>query len=249
MPSALTTRFAVCDESIRPAHYPTGERVEHHRAIDLAFTSWMLDVGVGPERPVRLSSCGFLRPALRTGRAILTASGSRRAALVVHPVAGWVMVQGVPYPGSAVAVAGDRDAGCAAERNPVMGDSSLGRSTSAGLRARRFVRVCGVSRSLSDARRGSRSARTPNRRGPVAQGEHLRFRQLRVAEPPAMSLSHSRTSTRGRIQREGSLFVAQHPEGATPSTSGITTARSTADLSFPMGHSLARPSRRSDSNC
>jgi hypothetical protein len=53
----------------------------------------------------------------------------------------------------------------------------------------------------------------------------------------------------GRIQREGFLFVAQHPEGATPSTSAITTARSTAGRSFPMGHSLARPSRHSDSNC
>lgn len=204
----------------------------------------------GPRTVSRLLRVRFPWASRRTGRAILTASGSRRAALVVHPVAGWVMVQGVPYPGSAVAVAGDRDAGCAAERNPVMGDSSLGRSTSAGLRARRCVRVCGVSRSLSDARRGGRSARTPNRRGPVAQGEHLRFRQLRVAEPPAMSLSHSRTSTRRSYPaRRISLRRPQHPEGATPSTSGITTARSTADLSFPMGHSLARPSRRSDSNC
>jgi hypothetical protein len=35
-------------------------------------------VGVGPERPARLSSGGFLRPALRTGRATFTASGSPR---------------------------------------------------------------------------------------------------------------------------------------------------------------------------
>jgi hypothetical protein len=99
------------------------------------------------------------------------------------------------YPGSEVA--GDRDAGCAAGKEPRYGRiASLGHSTGAGFRARRCVRVCGVSRSLSHARRGSRSARTPNRRGPVAQGEHLRFRQLRVAEPQAMSLSHSRTSTR-----------------------------------------------------
>ena len=35
-------------------------------------------VGVGPERPVDLSAGGFLWPALRTGRATLTASGSPR---------------------------------------------------------------------------------------------------------------------------------------------------------------------------
>ena len=77
----------------------------------------------GPRTVSRLLRVRFPWASSRTGRAILTASGSRRAALVVHPVAGWVMVQGVPYPGSAVAVAGDRDAGCAAERNPAMGES------------------------------------------------------------------------------------------------------------------------------
>ncbi len=35
-------------------------------------------VGVGPERPASLSAGGFLRPALRTGRATSTASGSPR---------------------------------------------------------------------------------------------------------------------------------------------------------------------------
>jgi hypothetical protein len=33
-------------------------------------------VGVGPERPAGVSADGFLRPALRTGRATFTASGS-----------------------------------------------------------------------------------------------------------------------------------------------------------------------------
>ncbi len=35
-----------------------------------------LEVGVGPERPAGVSADGFLRPALRTGRATFTASGS-----------------------------------------------------------------------------------------------------------------------------------------------------------------------------
>jgi hypothetical protein len=37
-----------------------------------------VDVGVGPGRPVSLSAGGFPRPALRTGRATSTASGSPR---------------------------------------------------------------------------------------------------------------------------------------------------------------------------
>jgi len=36
----------------------------------------MLCVGAGQERPVSLSAGGFLLPALRTGRAASTASGS-----------------------------------------------------------------------------------------------------------------------------------------------------------------------------
>jgi hypothetical protein len=36
----------------------------------------MFGVGVGQERPVSLSAGGFLLPALRTGRAVSTASGS-----------------------------------------------------------------------------------------------------------------------------------------------------------------------------
>jgi predicted enzyme related to lactoylglutathione lyase len=44
----------------------------------------------GPERPARLSPSGFLRPALRTGRATSTASGSPRvhAAGAGDPVVG-----------------------------------------------------------------------------------------------------------------------------------------------------------------
>ena len=41
-------------------------------------------VGVGPERPVSLSAGGFLRPALRTGRATSTASGSPRVMSLVR---------------------------------------------------------------------------------------------------------------------------------------------------------------------
>ena len=39
------------------------------------------EVGVGPERPACRSAGGFLRPALRTGRATLTASGAPRIPL------------------------------------------------------------------------------------------------------------------------------------------------------------------------
>ena len=40
------------------------------------FVEESVQVGVGPERPAGVSADGFLRPALRTGRATFTASGS-----------------------------------------------------------------------------------------------------------------------------------------------------------------------------
>jgi len=57
-------------------------QIPQNRAVDLAFAGGVLGVGVGPERPAWLSPGGFLRPALRTGRAASTASGSPR----VHAV-------------------------------------------------------------------------------------------------------------------------------------------------------------------
>ena len=60
----------------RPAHDPAAEHVEDDRAVDLALSCWVLGVGVGPGRPVSFSAGGFPRPALRTGRATSTASGS-----------------------------------------------------------------------------------------------------------------------------------------------------------------------------
>ena len=46
--------------------------------VGLGLTNAQVGVGVGPERPFDISADGSLRPALRTGRAILTASGSPR---------------------------------------------------------------------------------------------------------------------------------------------------------------------------
>ena len=52
---------------------------DHQQVVELApRRALKLGVGVGPQRPVRLSTGGFLRPALRTGRARSRASGSPR---------------------------------------------------------------------------------------------------------------------------------------------------------------------------
>jgi hypothetical protein len=52
------------------------EAVAAHDEGVLHATVGELGVGVGPQRPARLSPGGFLWPALRTGRAASTASGS-----------------------------------------------------------------------------------------------------------------------------------------------------------------------------
>ena len=70
-------------------------RVEHATAIDLAFSRRMLRVGVGPERPANISVGGSLRPALRTGRATLAASGSPRSYAIVTADPDCVIVHGV----------------------------------------------------------------------------------------------------------------------------------------------------------
>jgi hypothetical protein len=58
--------------------HPTGGDVDHGGEIQPAFPGREGGVGVGPGRPARLSPGGFPRPALRTGRATLPASGSPR---------------------------------------------------------------------------------------------------------------------------------------------------------------------------
>ena len=85
IPRAEVTRPEVAERSM---DQPTTRRlkgVEDDCAVDLAFSGWMLGVGVGPGRPVSFSAGGFPRPALRTGRATSTASGFRcvHAAVVV----------------------------------------------------------------------------------------------------------------------------------------------------------------------
>src|ERR1039458_3911005 len=57
---------------------PIGEDILDGTEVELAFAGRVLGVGVGPGRPASLSTGGFPRPALRTGRATLTASGSPR---------------------------------------------------------------------------------------------------------------------------------------------------------------------------
>ena len=63
-----------------PAHHVTAEDVEQHVEVGVRplLRAQQFGVGVEPQRPGRLSPTGFLRPALRTGRAIFTASGSPR---------------------------------------------------------------------------------------------------------------------------------------------------------------------------
>ena len=61
----------------------TGDPLAGHDIDDAvddrgSLTGREVTVGVGPERPAGLSAGGFLRPALRTGRATFTASGSPR---------------------------------------------------------------------------------------------------------------------------------------------------------------------------
>jgi hypothetical protein len=58
-------------------------------------------VGVGPGRPASLSTGGFPRPALRTGRATLTASGSPRVMPLVRviPLFRLTMAWGSECPG------------------------------------------------------------------------------------------------------------------------------------------------------
>jgi hypothetical protein len=55
----------------------------------------VLGVGVGPERLANISVGGFLRPALRTGRATLTASGSPRSHAIGASDPDCVIVHGV----------------------------------------------------------------------------------------------------------------------------------------------------------
>jgi hypothetical protein len=64
-----------------PADDVATEDVDDHVAVvvDAPSRPRQFRVGVGPERPARLSPSGFLRPALRTGRATSAASGSPRA--------------------------------------------------------------------------------------------------------------------------------------------------------------------------
>ena len=62
----------------RVADDPFREQVLDQAGVELALAGPVLGVGVGPERPFHLSMGGFLRPALRTGRATSTASGSPR---------------------------------------------------------------------------------------------------------------------------------------------------------------------------
>ena len=61
-----------------PRHHVATEDVDHHVevVVDATFGTLQFGVGVGPGRPASLSTGGFPRPALRTGRATLTASGS-----------------------------------------------------------------------------------------------------------------------------------------------------------------------------
>jgi hypothetical protein len=66
-----------------------GEEVHDRNQVEEAFLEGDVGVGVGPGRPTSLSAGGFPRPALRTGRAALTASGSPQAhasASVAHGV-------------------------------------------------------------------------------------------------------------------------------------------------------------------
>ena len=53
----------------------------HHGSVQERLVAL---VGVGPGRPASLSTGGFPRPALRTGRATLTASGSPRVMPLVR---------------------------------------------------------------------------------------------------------------------------------------------------------------------
>src|ERR1019366_8736638 len=63
---------------------PIGEDILDGTEVELAFAGRVLGVGVGPGRPSSLSTGGFPRPALRTGRATLTASGSPRVVPLVR---------------------------------------------------------------------------------------------------------------------------------------------------------------------
>ena len=74
-----------------PGHDLAAPDVDHQVEVkpDPAHGGGQIGVGVGPGRPTSLSAGGFPRPALRTGRATLTASGSPQAhasASVAHGV-------------------------------------------------------------------------------------------------------------------------------------------------------------------
>ena len=74
-----------------PGHHFAAPDVDHQIEVepDTTDAGGQVGVGVGPGRPTSLSAGGFPRPALRTGRAALTASGSPQAhasASVAHGV-------------------------------------------------------------------------------------------------------------------------------------------------------------------
>ena len=74
-----------------PSHHLAAPDVHYQVEVwpDSPHTGGQVGVGVEPGRPTSLSAGGFPRPALRTGRAALTASGSPQAhasASVAHGV-------------------------------------------------------------------------------------------------------------------------------------------------------------------
>jgi hypothetical protein len=89
------------DRVLARGHQPTNdvaaEDVEHRVEVmeETAARTVEFGVGVGPERPANISAGGSLRPALRTGRATLTASGSPRSYAIVTADPDCVIVHGV----------------------------------------------------------------------------------------------------------------------------------------------------------
>lgn len=68
----------------RPADDAVREHILDRTEVKLAFVCPVFGVGVGLQRRVDISVDRFLQPALRTGRATLTASGSPQ----IHAVVG-----------------------------------------------------------------------------------------------------------------------------------------------------------------
>ena len=83
-----------------PADDHPAEHVDDEGHVAEALPGGDVGVGVGPGRPARLSSSGFPRPALRTGRAASTASGSPRvhAAGACGPVVSLIQGVGILVP-------------------------------------------------------------------------------------------------------------------------------------------------------